>query len=104
MAVMENEKKILLAGAADAETSFPELDDKMQDPLYLVQEALTEEESGSSFFLFRLPIAKWKTFFLFLGISLGLIFHWKIQPKRAEKSGVVSPANDINVAEKRLSK
>lgn len=76
MAVMEKEKKVLLAGAADTETSFPELDDKIQDPINLVQEALTEEESGSSFFLFRLPIVKWKTFFLFLGISLGLIFHW----------------------------
>ena len=44
---MENEKKIILAGA-DTEASFLESDDRAQDTIALVQDASAEEESSSS--------------------------------------------------------
>ena len=70
----EREKKALFAGAETV--SFADVDDKTIDSISLVSEALTEEESVGTTFLFRLPLLKWKTFLLFLGISLGLLFHW----------------------------
>lgn len=72
---MEKEKKVILAGA-ELSAIFPDLEEKAQDPIAFVQDSLTEDESSTSFFLFRLPLIKWRTIFLFLGISLGLIFHW----------------------------
>ncbi len=73
--VTEREKKVLLAGA-DADVSFADADEKVQDPLHLMQEALTDEESSSPLFLIRLPNVKWKTLLLFFGLSVSLIFHW----------------------------
>lgn len=72
---MEKEKKVILAGA-DGDTSYSEAEDKVQDPITLVQESLTDEESATPFFLFRFPVVKWRTFLLFLGVSFGLLFHW----------------------------
>ncbi len=51
-------------------------DDKTQEGLNLIQDALTEEKGDSSLLRFRLPLVEWKTFFIIFGVSLGLLLHW----------------------------
>lgn len=71
----EREKKILLA-SAEGETSFSDVDEKSFETIALAQDSSQEDEARSSFLFLRLPLVQWKTFFLFVGISLGIIFHW----------------------------
>ena len=64
----EKEKKVLLAGA-DSDTSFVDAEETLLD-------APAEEEPGSSLLRFHLPEIHWKTLFLIVGITIGLVFHW----------------------------
>lgn len=73
--VVEREKKAVLVGV-EAESPFPEVDEKALDALSLIPDTSQEEESRFSLMFFRTPLMRWKTFILFVGISFGIIFHW----------------------------
>lgn len=68
---LERERKIVFA-AADGEAILSTGDEKSLD----VHEASPEEETSPPLLFFNLPIFQWKTLFVFLVISLGIIFHW----------------------------
>jgi len=70
----EREKKVVLA-TGEGDAALSEIEEKALVAQSL-QDSGQDEESSTSFFLFRLPLFQWKTIFLFVGISLGIIFHW----------------------------
>ncbi len=68
----EREKKPLLL-SADADATFAE-ESFRHESMNLAQEVVQDEEQR--FLSFRLPLVKWKSFLLFMTISMGLLFHW----------------------------
>jgi hypothetical protein len=71
----EKEKKVLLA-TGEGDATLTEVEEKALVAQSHLQDNGQEEEANTSFFLFRLPLFQWKTIFFFVGISLGIIFHW----------------------------
>lgn len=73
---LERENKVLLA-TGEGPTTLSDGEEKT-----FVAQSLKDRDSGqdeepnTAFFLFRIPLFQWKTIFLFVGISLGIIFHW----------------------------
>lgn len=71
---LEREKKALLA-TGEGEITLPEVEEKALDTHHHIQDSGLEDTSSSLIFL-NLPLLHWKAIFIFLGISLAVIFHW----------------------------